>query len=372
MILKKGSFSDFAQCVKSTDSQVIVYGAGVIGQVVAPYWLHQYNLDPNVLYYVDADPHKQGQTVSLASLEIPIRPPAALSEELHRCILLITVSAFESVVLTLEQLQIPEDTEVYFLPVMLIDAAHKPKNGHVIKCSEKQLIPKKIHYCWFSGNPIPDKLQQCMDSWKRFCPDYEIIRWDESNFDVNRYVYTKQAYEHKKWGFIPDIARLEILCRHGGIYLDTDVELTRNLDELLYQPAFCSTEKWGTANFGGGSGAQAGNPVIKAILDNRKNIPFCREDGMLNLTTCGFYETRPLIERGMQVDGESQLIADGMMAIYASEFFQPFDYISGETHITENTFSIHHFSGTWLGSGAAEERRKTQEHYQSFITKLQK
>lgn len=371
MILKKGTPAEFAQRVQMTGKKIIVYGAGMIGQVAAPYWLHEYRLDDVVLCYVDADSHKQGQVIQIGSRAVPIRPLSVLDDEHEQYILLVTVSAFEPVVEALEQIPGTRDAEVYFLPVMLLDIAHAPKKVGVVKTSGQQLIPKKIHYCWFSGNPIPDKLQQCMDSWKRFCPDYEIIRWDESNFDVNRYVYTKQAYEHKKWGFIPDIARLEILCRHGGIYLDTDVELTRNLDELLYQPAFCSTEKWGTANFGGGSGAQAGNPVIKAILDNRKNIPFCREDGMLNLTTCGFYETRPLIERGMQVDGESQLIADGMMAIYASEFFQPFDYISGETHITENTFSIHHFSGTWLGSGAAEERRKTQEHYQSFIAKLQ-
>mgnify|MGYP001027687971 FL=1 len=370
MILKSGGFSDFAKRVKETEAKVVVYGAGVIGRVVAPYWLQQYQLDSEALCYVDADTHKQGQTVSLSALQIPIRPPAALGEESQRYIILITVSAFESVVQTLEQLPLPEDTEVYFLPIMLIDAAHRPKNGHVIKTSEKQLIPKKIHYCWFSGNPIPDKLQKCIDSWRRFCPDYEIICWDESNFDVNKYLYTRQAYESQRWSFISDVARLDILFRDGGIYLDTDVELLRNLDELLFQPAFCATEKWGVANSGGCSGAQAGNPFIEEMLNSRKNIPFLHENGMPNLMSSGYYETLPLIKNGYRINGETQLIAGGQLVVYASDFFHPFDYISGETHITENTFSIHYFSGTWLGEAAAAARTQTMLYYQEFLSKL--
>lgn len=370
MILKKSSFADFAQYVKENGKKIIVYGAGVIGQAAAPYWLRRYQLVDKVLCYVDADPYKQGQTVSLDTNPVSIKSLSVFEQESRRYAILITVSAFEPVVQALEQLRIPEDTEVYFLPIMLIEAAHTPKHDHVVKTSEQQLIPKKIHYCWFSGNPIPDKLQKCIDSWSRFCPDYEIIRWDENNYDVSQYAYTHQAYEHKKWGFIPDIARLEILYRHGGIYLDTDVELIRNLDELLYQPAFCSTEKWGTVNTGGGSGAQAGNPVIGAMLDFRKDVLFRREDGTLNLTTCGYYETLPLIEKGFQVSGETQMIADGMMTVYASEFFQPFDYISGETRITPNTFSVHYFSGTWLGREAEQERMRTKLHYQDFLARL--
>lgn len=370
MILKKGAFCDFVQCVKSSGKQVVVYGAGVIGQVVAPYWLQQYRLDSDVLCYVDADPHKQGQTVIVSSCQIPIKSPEALKGESDQYIILITVSAFESVIQMLERLPVPEDTEVYFLPIMLIDAAHKQKTCHVIKTSEKQLIPKKIHYCWFSGNPIPDKLQKCIDSWRRFCPDYEIIRWDESNFDVNKYLYTRQAYESQRWSFISDVARLDILFQNGGIYLDTDVELLRNLDELLFQPAFCATEKWGVANSGGCSGAQAGNPCIEEMLNSRKNIPFLHENGMPNLMSSGYYETLPLIKNGYRINGETQLIAGGQLAVYASDFFHPFDYISGETHITENTFSIHYFSGTWLGEAAAAARTQTMLYYQEFLSKL--
>jgi len=371
MFLKKGTPAEFAQRAKMTGKKIIVYGAGMIGQVAAPYWLHEYRLDDVVLCYVDADSNKQGQVIQIGSRAVPIRPLSVLDDENEQYILLVTVSAFEPVVKALEQIPGTRDAEVYFLPVMLLDIAHTPKEGGVVKTGSQQLIPKKIHYCWFSGNPIPQKLQKCMDSWKQFCPDYEIIRWDESNYDIHRSPYMEQAYAQKKWCYVSDYARLDILHQHGGIYLDTDVELIRNLDELLYQPAFCSMEKWGTINTGGGCGAQAGNPVVWVMLDFRAHFSFLQGDGITNQMTCGYYETLPLIQAGLRPDSTTQIIANGEMTVYSPDFFLPFDYVSGKTNFTKNTFSIHHYSGTWLGAGAAEERRKTQEYYQSFIAKLQ-
>ena len=370
MILKKGDFAAFARRVRAQHKGIIVYGAGVIGETVAPYWLNEYELDESVLCYVDADIHKQGKNIPLHSRAVLVEPLAILAEESGNYVLLITVSAFEPVVQSLEQLPGMEDVEAYFLPIMLLDAAHAPKKSGVIQTSETPLIPKKIHYCWFSGNPIPRPLQSCIDSWRRHCPDYEIIRWDESNYDVGKCLYMKQAYERKKWGFVSDYARLDILYQHGGIYLDTDVELMRNLDELLYQPAFCCAEKWGVINTGV-TGAQPENPAIRAMLDFRKDSIFLRSDGSENQTSSGFYDTLPLLKHGMKINLEVQSILNGAMTIYAPEFFQPFDYMSGETHITQNTFSIHHFSGTWLGGAEAKKRAETRRHYQEFLSRLE-
>ncbi|WP_160665693.1 glycosyltransferase [Colidextribacter sp. OB.20] len=368
---KKGSFEDFFQRVMETGKQVILYGAGVIGQVAAPYWITQYQLEDRVICYVDADSCKQGQTVRMGNREIPICALSTLDEKCGQYILLVTVSAFEPVAQALEQIPGTCNAEVYFLPIMLLDIAHAPKSGGVIKSSQTQLIPKKIHYCWFGENSIPTELQKCMDSWKRFCPDYEIVRWDESSYDIHKTPYMEQAYAHKKWGFVSDFARLDILYQHGGIYLDTDVELLRNLDELLYQPAFCSIEKWGTIASGGGAGAQAGNPVIKAMLDFRSSFSFLREDGAFNQTACGYYETIPLLSMGLRLDGTTQEIAGGMMTVYSSDFFLPFDYISGKTNLTKNTFSIHHYSGSWLEENAAAERLKTRQCFETFRKTLE-
>ncbi len=117
---------------------------------------------------------------------------------------------------------------------------------------------------------MPEGSRKCIESWEKHCPDYEIVRWDESNYDVNKNRYMQEAYERQKWGFVPDYARLDILYHYGGIYIDTDVELVRNLDELLYQQAFCGVEKWGNVNMGNCSGAVPGHPMIKKMLEERE------------------------------------------------------------------------------------------------------
>ncbi|RKW32245.1 MAG: glycosyl transferase, partial [Lachnoanaerobaculum sp.] len=104
------------------------------------------------------------------------------------------------------------------------------------------MIPKVIHYCWFGGKPLPKIARKCIQSWKRFCPDYEIVEWNEKNYDIHKNSYMEEAYLQKKWGFVPDFARLDIIYQNGGIYLDTDVELIRPLDELLYHRAYMGFE----------------------------------------------------------------------------------------------------------------------------------
>lgn len=370
MRLKKGAFTALARRVRELGKKIIVYGAGVIGETVAPWWLHEYALDEDVLCYVDADSRKQGTVLPIGSRAVEVKPLSALEERRGTYILLITVSAFEPVVKSLERIPGTTDAEAYFLPIMLLEHAHALKESDIICTSETPLIPKKIHYTWFSGEPVPENLRQCIDSWKRFCPDYEIIRWDTSNYDVSRNEYTRQAYAHRKWGFVADMARQDIIYRNGGIYLDADVELLRSLDSLLYQPAFCSTEKWGIVS-GAVFGAEAGNPVIGSMLDYRKNVSFLYPDGSLNLTSSGTYDTLPLMEQGLKVNGETQVIADGRMVVYASDFFQPYDYISGEMNITKNTFSIHRFDGSWLGGEEARRRAETRKHYQDFLGRLE-
>ena len=100
------------------------------------------------------------------------------------------------------------------------------------------MIPKVIHYCWFGGNEMSALEKKCIESWKTQCPDYEIIRWDETNYDVTKNLYMQQAYAAKKWAFVSDYARLDILYQHGGFYLDTDVELLQSLDALRTHAAF--------------------------------------------------------------------------------------------------------------------------------------
>lgn len=133
-------------------------------------------------------------------------------------------------------------------------------------------IPKIIHYCWFGRNEKPELVKKCIESWKKHCPDYEIIEWNEDNVDVNFCSYSKRAYKQKRWGFAVDVLRMKIIYENGGIYLDTDVELVNNLDSLLNNAAWFGYGTDIEINTGSGFGAEKGNPFIKTILEHYVNL----------------------------------------------------------------------------------------------------
>ena len=105
------------------------------------------------------------------------------------------------------------------------------------------MIPKTIHYCWFGKKPLPPLAKKCIVSWKKFFPDYEIIEWNEDNFDVNQIPYTAEAYKHKKYAFVSDYARFKILYEHGGLYFDTDVEIIKPMNDIISQGNFMGLRK---------------------------------------------------------------------------------------------------------------------------------
>ena len=120
------------------------------------------------------------------------------------------------------------------------------------------MIPKKIHYCWFGGNPLPESAKKYIETWKKYCPDYEIIEWNEENFDVTQNQYCKEAYEAKKWAFVSDYARFWILYRYGGIYFDTDVEVIRPIDDMVAKGPFMGCERDGDKNLAAAIAAAPG------------------------------------------------------------------------------------------------------------------
>lgn len=365
MKLRVDTYMELAQKIKQRNQKIVVYGAGMIGRILIPYLIQEYELLDNLVCYFDGDTRKQGSIIKIGEQSYKVKAPKELKEISSDTLIFITNSNYYPIVEMMDNIDELKDNEAYIIPILQVLNTHKKCEKVELKREAQQLIPKKIHYCWFSGNPMPDYLKKCIDSWYKFCPDYEIIRWDESNYDVNKNLYMKQAYDEKKWGFVPDIARLDILYQYGGIYLDTDVQLIRSLDDLLYQNAFAGVEKWGNINMGGCCGAVPQHPMIKRMLDFRKDERFILDDGTLNQTTCGYYETMPLIKLGMKPCNEVQQIGD--MTIYSSDFFHPYDYMSGELHMTDNTFSIHHFNGGWLDQNGVNEREKTMNTYKEVL-----
>lgn len=213
------------------------------------------------------------------------------------------------------------------------------------------MIPKTIHYCWFGKKTLSEKAQKCINSWKKYCPEYEIKCWNEDNFDINYNDYTKAAYYAKKWAYVSDVARLKILYEHGGIYLDTDVELIKPLDELLYNRAYMGSESTGSVNSGLGCGAEKGFHVIKSLLDDYVNMEFDKN----NLISCPVIITNNLSTKGYNNSTEIQCIEG--MTIYPKEYFAPIDLTTGKKRITENTFSIHHYEASWKSE---YEQKKTK------------
>lgn len=226
------------------------------------------------------------------------------------------------------------------------------------------MIPKVIHYCWFGGNPLPETAVKCIESWKKYCPNYEIRQWDESNFDVNCCTYVKQAYEAKKWAFISDYARFQILYEQGGLYFDTDVELIKPIDDLVEKGPFMGaerhTEGLPEVNPGVGLAARAGMPLYRELIQAYHERKFLNADGSFNLITIVAYTTEVLRKHGLQnVQGVQNV--EGLW-IYPPEYFCPKDMVSGELTVTENTRSIHHFDGTWY----SEEERYALELKRKF------
>lgn len=212
-------------------------------------------------------------------------------------------------------------------------------------------IPKTIHYCWFGGNPLPESAQKYIESWRKYCPDYEIKEWNESNFDVNCCAYVREAYAAKKWAFVSDYARFWILYHYGGLYFDTDVEIIRPLEELVARGPFMGCEPTADSlkeNIAPGLGlaANPGLDLYKDLLDIYENKHYIQEDGSKDMETVVTYTTRLLKKKGFKESGAVEVV-DGII-IYPPEYLCPKNYCTGELQITENTYAIHHYSESWL------------------------
>lgn len=208
------------------------------------------------------------------------------------------------------------------------------------------MIPKKIHYCWFGGKPLSKDAHRCIDSWKKYCPDYEIIRWDESNYDVTKNKYMMEAYNQKKWAFVSDYARLDVVYSEGGLYLDTDVELIKNIDVFFAEDGFMGFEDGKHVSPGLCTAAKKHHPTIKEMMDEiYSNRSFFKEDGTIDDTPSPSGNTAFLLKRGLVQNNQKQTVAG--ITIFPKDYFCPMDYKTGKLTKTENTYAIHWFSGSW-------------------------
>lgn len=230
-------------------------------------------------------------------------------------------------------------------------------------------IPKIIHYCWFGGKEKPELAQKCIASWEKFCPDYQILEWNENNFDITAApVYVRQAYEAGRWAFVTDYVRLKAMLDMGGIYMDTDVELVKPLDPFLAHQGFAGLESL--------KGVQTGLlacekdfPLFRDFLAHYDTASFYRPDGIQDVTTNVEVLTRLCQQRGLRMEDRLQVV-DGF-AVYPREVFCPVDFDTRRLKKTRKTVAIHWFANSWHTQEELEaeeaERRRLREDRRSQI-----
>lgn len=352
------NLESFKQNIK--DKKLFVWGVGNRAELCYKEW----GIKENITAMVDGNENMWNKGWSFNNKILCINKETLISDictyGINNCVLLITPVFYAmDIIEELDQSVDLDGLETYV--ASLISEYYKPQDFEFTKGVQR--IPKKIHYCWFGGKEIPDKLKNYMKTWQQFCPDYEIIRWDESNYDITKNAYMREAYDEGRYGFVPDYARLDIIYNHGGIYLDTDVELRRNLDDLLCDESFFSVDFESGVNAGSGFGAVQYNPLIKDMLKFYDDKHFINKDGSLNLKPCQHYQNPIMAEYGFRITQRYQKI-DGNV-LYPCEVFSPIAIYSGIERISEKTHSIHHTELSWISERemAARDRYRNKIQY---------
>jgi len=206
---------------------------------------------------------------------------------------------------------------------------------------------KTLHYFWFGGNEKPESVMKCIKSWEKYLPDFEIKEWNESNFDVHMNTYISQAYEAKKYAFVSDFARFYILEKYGGLYFDTDVEIIKPIDKLLENDAFAGKENPDFVSPGLVLWVkEPHNPIMREAIEYYETHNFLNENGeRIKINVCGIF-TGIMKKHGFTPSDVVQVC--GGFTIFPPEYFNPFDDATGKLNKTENTYTIHWYSKTWM------------------------
>lgn len=207
------------------------------------------------------------------------------------------------------------------------------------------MIPKIIHYCWFGRGKMPLSAIKCIESWKMYLPDYELMCWNEDSFNVADHPFTQEAYETRKFAFVTDYVRLYALYHYGGVYMDTDVEVIKNLDVFLNLPAFSGFEDEVYIPTGIMASEKHG-AWVRDMLDYYSGRHFRLSDGTLDITTNVQIISGLMIEEGFKLKNSFQVYKN-QIYIYPKDYFCPKSQVTGKIYLTKNTYCIHHFGGSW-------------------------
>lgn len=315
---------------------------------------------------VDNNSSMHGKYKVVGERHIPIIAPCEIQDRLKPdSIIMITVGV-ASVCSVVNQLCEMDGLEKAFCEcsIFAVDDYIRSINYDftIVQSGTETSIPKIIHYAWFGKGIIPEEHQRYIDGWKRLCPDYEVICWNEHNYDIEKNRFMKRAYEEKKWGFVPDYLRKDVIFEYGGIYLDTDVELRKSLDTLLAQDGFCAFERSGLVAFGLGFGAKKGLAIMKVMRDFYDQIDFDIND--MTQMTGPMMETRILEQYGLVRNLKKQRIAG--LTVYPPSVLNGTSFFDDDILVDKDkTFAVHHYAGSWLD----ENEKNTLENMRRMYLK---
>jgi len=327
------------------------------------------NVVARTLFIVDNDPSKQGKVCEILGKELMVRSVEWLPESGDYAVLIAVSTVYqEDICAQLERRQPGGDVECYSLRLM-INGRRRTDQSCVERYfmeHTKPQIPARIHSCWFSGEEKPDIYKKCIDSWHRYCPDYEIFEWNAENYDVAKNAYMKQAYECKKWAFVSDYARLDLVHTYGGIYLDMDVELLAPIDKLRNATAFFCRQRDGFVDLGSGFGAMQGSRLAGEMLEVYEGQTLVDDAGMVDMMPQPQRLSGVLGRRGIGICHESRVVDD---MIFLSN-----DYIvCGDADVLQESqaarIGIHWHNAGWVDEGRRRMLKKAADAERVLLEK---
>lgn len=309
------------------------------------------------IFIVDNSLEKQGNTVEISGRNYLVTTPDEI-QNVSNYVILITVSLAyqEAICQQLSAMNLPKETVCYSLPLMTYsDKAADNSCVDIYFANRKEKkIPAKIHSFWFSREDKPDLYKRCLESWYKYCPNFEVIEWNADNYDISKNQYMQEAFAYKKWAFVSDFARLDVLYKFGGIYMDMDVELVSSMDFLLYADSFFCRQEDGLLELGSGFGVMAGDSLIQKMLHTYVGRKLIKQNGEIDKTPQPEWLSDVLTEYGLNKCHDSQIVRERLILSN--------DYItcaarkkSGEQLAR---LGIHWHNGGWLD---AKERKLIQD-----------
>lgn len=324
--------------------KVICIGTGIQGRRFACL-IENWNLQGSIVAFADNNKALQGNDFQYRTMRYPIFSiDEAVRMADKNTLWVITCLDENTIKEQLQQYVEMKDAQVTSLSAVASAQLRISDYEAVIREYQEPIIPKVIHYVWVGGK-MPEVYKRNIENWRQKCPDYEIVEWNESNYDFKKNLYTYEAYVSKRYGFVPDFPRLDILYQYGGIYLDVDVEICQGLDNLVFQKGFAFMDATLLVNHGSGFGCVQGLDIIGELRDIYNDKEFRLQGGTYNLSPCMLYTYEVLARYGWQVRDQIQNIKG--LNIYPMICVGNIPY-TGEMRITEKTYVLHQGAKSWL------------------------